>query len=130
MWGAEVCDLTFEQFAKRLQEFAQEEGGFATPYVITRNAGGHQVDIWYDENFLSYQPAPSGVCTKPEGCEVLMGMLFITGGDDETGESVSLPDDVIEDIMTQYHAPTMETAGIFGGYGLMMLGFKLIHYTV
>ena len=79
MWDAEVCDLSFEEFAKRLAAFAEEEGGFATPYIITRNVAGHQVDIWYDENFLSYQPAPSGVCTKPKGVELMMGMIFITG---------------------------------------------------
>lgn len=130
MWDAEVTEMSFAGFAQKLHKFAEEEGGFATPYIITRNVGGHQVDIWYDENFLSYQPAPSGVCTKPEGVEVLMGMLFITGGDDDTGESVSLPDDVIEDVMTQYRAPTMKTAGIYGAYGMLMLGFKLLHYEI
>lgn len=130
IWDAEVCDLTFKEFAKRLTAFADEEGGFATPYIVTRIVGGHQVDIWYDENFMSYTPAPSGICTKPEGVELMMGMIFITGGDDDTGESVSLPDDVIEDVMTQYHVPTMETAGVWGGVGMYMLGFKLIHYEV
>ena len=130
VWGAEICDLSFSEFAKRLVAFAEEEGGFACPYIITRNVNGHQVDIWYDENFLSYQPAPSGVCTKPEGVELLMGMLFITGGDDETGESVDLPDDVIKDVLMVYKSPTMETIRPWGSYGLMMLGYNLIHYEI
>lgn len=130
IWDAEVTDMSFEEFAKRLQAFADEEGGFATPYIITRNVGGHQVDIWYDENFLSYQPVPSAVCIKPEGVELLMGMLFITGGDDDTGESVSLPDDVIEDVMSCYNVPAMDTVGVWGAYGMLMLGFKLLHYEI
>ena len=131
IWSAEVTEMSFDEFAKKLSAFAEEEGGFACPYIVTRHVKGHQVDIWYDENFLSYQPVPSAVCTKPAGQEVLMGMLFITGGDDDTGNSVSLPDDVIKDIMTQYHVPTMETIRPWGGsLGMYMLGFKLIHYEV
>ena len=130
IWDAEVTDMTFEEFAKRLQSFADEENGLSCPYIITRNVGGHQVDIWYDENFLSYQPVPSAVCTRPEGVELLMGMLFITGGDDDTGESVSLPDDVIEDVMSCYNVPAMDTAGVWGAYGMLMLGFKLLHYEI
>ena len=128
MWGAEVCDLTFEEFAKRLSKFADEEGGFACPYIISRIVNGHEVDIWYDENFLSYQPVPSGVCLRNPGNELMMGMLFITGGDDETGESVSLTDDVIKDVLAAYKVPSMETIRPWGNYGLMMLGYKLIHY--
>ena len=64
IWDAEICDLTFEQFAEKLYAFASEEGGYACPYIISRTVNGHPVDIWYDENFLSYQPVPSGVPNK------------------------------------------------------------------
>lgn len=138
MWDAEVTDIQFDDLFDRMEKFAEEEGGFATPSVVRRFVAGIPVDIWYDENFGMYHPAPSGVCTDYE--EILKGMLFICDVDEETGESKDLSDEVIEKVLAEYKvidpdAPEMmRYKKIFGenylNFVLMMIGFKEIHYKV
>ena len=133
MWDAEVCEMTFEEFAEKLTAFAEEEGGFATPYIVSRRVNGRHVDIWYDENGLSYQPAPSGMAKDYP--EPLLGMLFIADADYETGECISLSDEMIDAVMKSYYAPTPEELQPFAGecgpmFALYMAGFKLLHYTI
>ena len=134
MWDAEVCEKTFEQFCDELQAFANEEHApyGASPYIITKEINGHFVDVWYDENFLSYGPVPSGMdCGY---VEPFLGMLFITGGDDETGECVSLSDEVIQDVLASYRVPTLEelapyASEISTGFAFYMMGYKLVHFN-
>lgn len=138
MWDAEVCDKTFEQFSDELQAFAEEDHGIATPYCITRYVAGIPVDIWYDENFGAYEPAPSGVCQ--DYGEILKGMLFICDHDRETGKAIDLTDEMIEKVLAEYKvidpdAKEMDSyRDIFGEkyilFVLMMIGFKEIHYKV
>lgn len=133
MWDAEVCEMTFKEFAEKLSAFADEEGGFATPYIITRFVNGKSVDIWYDENGLSYMPAPSGM--GRDYPEPLVGMLFIADADYETGESISLTEEMIQAVLKDYYAPTMEELHPFAKecgplFAIQMAGYKLLHYNV
>ena len=138
MWDAEIVDITFKEFCKRLQEFAEEEGGFATPSIVRRYIAGIPLDIWYDENYGMYHPAPSGVCT--DYLEILKGMLFICDADEETGESKGLSDELAQKVLAEYKvidpdSPEMEKyrkelGENYLGFVLMMIGFKEIHYTV
>lgn len=129
IWGHEVTDLTFRKFSDKLEAFAEEEGGFSSPYIIQRRIGGVEYDIWYDENFLAYLPVPSGVCLNYKD-EVLLGMLFITRGDDSSGDEADLTEEDIKLILENYKVPDMKTCQGRGGLGMMMLGYKLIHYEV
>lgn len=128
MWDAEVADLDFPEFSRRMNEFASEEGGFATPYIVTREINGVLCDIWYDENFLSYMPVPSAVMSSSPGSEVLMGMLFICGADDENCDSRSLTEEEIKAVLSTYKVPSIEECQPYGRLGLLMMGYKLIHY--
>ena len=138
MWNAEIADITINEFCKRMQEFAEEEGGIATPNVVRRYIAGIPLDIWYDENFGMYHPAPSGI--SMDYPEILKGMLFICDVDEETGETKDLSDEVAQKVLAEYKvidpdSPEMkkykkELGADYMGFVLMMIGFKEIHYKV
>lgn len=131
IWNGEVKEMSFRDFAGKVSAFADEEHGYASPYIVTRRIAGIEVDIWYDENFLSYQPVPSGIVNKGTD-ELLMGMLFVCGADEENGDSRSLTDEELLKIQEAYRVPTFDEAKVWEsvapGLGMYMLGFKLLHY--
>lgn len=130
LWDAEVRDLTFEEYGKMLEKFAKEEGAdYFCPYIATRVCAGIGIDVWHDDNFLSYFPAPGMVETSHPGTEVMMGLLFICGADDARGESRDLTDDEIKKILGEYKVPDWELCQKFDALGCIMLGFKMLHYT-
>lgn len=134
IWKAEVTEMSYREFGERLEEFGDEEDApqGVCPWITTRYVNGHQVDIWYDENFWSYHPVPSAMAT--DAVEPLCGMLFITGGEDHTGKSMSLPDGVIADILKTYNVPDPGELGPYAktwgmGFAFLMMGYKLVHFT-
>lgn len=134
MWGGEVCSMSISEFHDKLQAFADESG---SPYPcdcrpITRRVGDLWVNIWYDENFGAYCPAPSGMATDYE--DMTRGMLFVVGVNEE-GETVSLTDEQLKAVKDAYYVPTLEELEPFGKVGgpllvIDMIGFKLLHYNV